>query len=1073
MIHVCISLNAVLLCIITGTLCDYCSETARYSDAAVSPNLKTSKILRVTPAASMRECTSACCDFPDCDVAWMFQGRCYLLSCQREGECEPKTTSAVESHLAFVRRLTSLRSGVRKAFYKGWGELAGSASTGRGGNLEGLFAQDPSLDHPTVAGDDREAPVNDGSLQGPSKDREHGSQDRLAWDPKYNPDVSSVEAGGVGEDSEEVTLAGIHSGIPSDVEFPANGPEKKEWPDGIIKDASDLMAIVPLETVGQEDLRHDSNGTDGGLQEEDVFPSNSSLPKPLSGTAVSENTSFAARMPGAGVPVVIPVSENPLASQSAAAEVTTVSAFAQQPVKELVVSAGANIAVTRSKDSVELNTFVVPAAFEESPYSYQWNLVSHPVDFEGLIMEGQDSQTLKLSQLTDGLYVFRVSVSGEGAYGEATVNVTVKPALNVNQSPIAIAIPEVQEVNLPPMSAFIDGSRSTDDDRIVSFRWEEIDGPLRKQKASGNTTVLHLSNLVTGNYTFRLTVLDSDGLENSTTARVTVTTPADDPPVADAGPNQVVTLPRNNITLNGNHSRDDHVIVNYEWSLSADSKGTVAVMQGLQSPCLQLSAMQEGEYTFQLTVTDSSGQRSSAKVTVHVQPEVNSPPVAIVGPDKELISPVESTTLNGEGSTDDQGIASYHWELISGSNVKIEGKDKAVATVLGLQVGFYQLRLTVTDQQGLNSSKILAISVKEEVNGCPVANGGGNHVLSLPNNSITLDGSRSTDDQAIVSYLWTRDGQSPAAGEVMRGSDHDAMLQLANLVEGKYIFHLTVTDAKGKSDTDSILVKVRPDSRMDDLVELVLHIEVSRLTEQQKETLVRQLAVILGVQDEDIKVQKIQAHSDSSTVLTFYVQGRWPGSVRKGADVVGSLQKRLMGEKVDLLVFKALRIDTVVCSLKCSGHGHCDPFTKRCACHLFWTENPMWHYLYEGESNCEWNILYVILSVILAIVIIGGICWACNCCCKRKRTKVRKKTKYTILDDMDDDDEERMALRPKYGVKHRSTEHNSSLMVSESEFESDQNTLFSRETVEKENCKAGMNGSLKNGGPFHYHPKNR
>lgn len=34
----------------------------------------------------------------------------------------------------------------------------------------------------------------------------------------------------------------------------------------------------------------------------------------------------------------------------------------------------------------------------------------------------------------------------------------------------------------------------------------------------------------------------------------------------------------------------------------------------------------------------------------------------------------------------------------------------------------------------------------------------------LPNNSITLDGSRSTDDQGIVSYLWIRDGQSPAAG---------------------------------------------------------------------------------------------------------------------------------------------------------------------------------------------------------------------------------------------------------------------------------------------------------------------
>lgn len=51
-----------------------------------------------------------------------------------------------------------------------------------------------------------------------------------------------------------------------------------------------------------------------------------------------------------------------------------------------------------------------------------------------------------------------------------------------------------------------------------------------------------------------------------------------------------------------------------------------------------------------------------------------------------------------------------------------------------------------------------------ENNSPPRAQAGGRHVLMLPNNSITLDGSRSTDDRGIVSYLWIRDGQSPAAG---------------------------------------------------------------------------------------------------------------------------------------------------------------------------------------------------------------------------------------------------------------------------------------------------------------------
>lgn len=53
----------------------------------------------------------------------------------------------------------------------------------------------------------------------------------------------------------------------------------------------------------------------------------------------------------------------------------------------------------------------------------------------------------------------------------------------------------------------------------------------------------------------------------------------DYPPVANAGPNQVITLPQNSITLYGNQSTDDHRIVSYEWSLSPSSKGKVVEMQ--------------------------------------------------------------------------------------------------------------------------------------------------------------------------------------------------------------------------------------------------------------------------------------------------------------------------------------------------------------------------------------------------------------------------------------------------------------------------------------------------------------
>lgn len=46
----------------------------------------------------------------------------------------------------------------------------------------------------------------------------------------------------------------------------------------------------------------------------------------------------------------------------------------------------------------------------------------------------------------------------------------------------------------------------------------------------------------------------------------------------------------------------------------------ICALQGVRTPILQLSAMQEGDYTFQLTVTDSAGQQETAQVTVIVQP---------------------------------------------------------------------------------------------------------------------------------------------------------------------------------------------------------------------------------------------------------------------------------------------------------------------------------------------------------------------------------------------------------------------------------------------------------------------
>ncbi|NXB81000.1 K0319 protein, partial [Donacobius atricapilla] len=1062
--------------VVAGSSCEQCREGATYSGAVISPNLETTKIMRVPHALSVSDCIAACCDLSGCDLSWMFERRCYIVNCQHKDSCEPKKIETVKSYLIFV-----LRPSQRPTSLLGFGQVIPGVLHSVGLQNEpseevsslkklSLLGKDPSLEEIPEYSDDYKELEQD-PFQVDIKHEQKDSMDYADWglivadengfntstgDDGDNQEDFAEKKGEAGKvesflnkNSSELTSINEHSTERSSL------PEITPLPGMTFE----RQAAVPLLAQPEDVLQNEAASLSSSSDKPDFSPGVSE--KTQTPTVAPENATEGGIM-------LLPTNTAP----SELVQQFTPLATAAKAVKELTVSAGDNIQVMLPKNEVELNAFAVPPPSTETAYTYEWSLISHPADYSGE-MEHRHSQTLKLSHLSVGLYAFKVTVSGENAFGEGFVNVTVKPAVRINQPPVAVASPKVQEVSLPTTSTFIDGSQSIDDVKIVSYHWEEIKGPLREQKASADTPVLHLSNLVPGNYTFRLTVIDSDGAANSTIASLTVNKPVDYPPIANAGPNQAVTLPQNFITLNGNQSSDDHEIVSYEWSLSPRSKGKVVAMQGVRTPYLQLSAMQEGDYTFQLTVTDSARQRSTAEVTLIVQPENNSPPIAVAGPDKELTFPVESTTLDGSKSQDDQGIVFYHWENISGpSSVQMENDDKAIATVTGLQVGTYHFRLTVKDQQGLSSASVLSITVKEENNSPPRAHAGGKHVLVLPNNSVTLDGSGSADDQGIVSYLWIRDGQSPAAGDVIHGSDHEAVLQLTNLVEGTYIFHLKVTDAKGDSDVDSATVEVRPDPKRSGLVELILQVGVGQLSEQQKDTLVRQLAVLLNVLDSDIKVQKIQAYSDISTAVVFYVQNGHPSTVIKASDVSRTLHMQLLKQKADFLLFKVLRVDTAACLLKCSGHGHCDPITKRCICYQLWMENLIHRYLNDGESNCEWSILYVTVSVFILIVVMVGLAWFCICCCKsRKRTKIRKKTKYTILDNIDE--QERMELRPKYGIKHRSTEHNSSLMVSESEFDSDQDTIFSREKIERENSRTLINGSIRNGVSFNYSSKDR
>lgn len=800
-------------------------------------------------------------------------------------------------------------------------------------------------------------------------------------------------------------------------------------------------STIALIQVSQKNISQITNGSSGTPPA--PSPQNSTINVALDAAASSSNDSDVS---------------TPTAASS------TINTTPTQAVRELVVSAGESVEVTLPLNEVKLYAYVVPTPPNGTNYAFDWRLKTHPKDYSGE-MEGKHSKTLKLSKLTVGLYEFEVTVDGEGAHGEGYVNVTVKPEPRVNKPPVAVVSPKFQEISLPTSSTVIDGSQSTDDDKVVAWHWEEVKGPLREEKVSADTPVLTLTSLVPGNYTFSLTVTDSDGATNSTQATLSVNKAKDYRPVANAGPNQVIQLPRNSITLYGNQSTDDHDSLSYEWSLSPESKDKVVEMQGVRTPILQLSAMQEGDYTFQLTVTDSAGQQDTSQVTVIVQPENNKPPVADAGPEKELTLPMDHTTLYGNKSHDDQKIDTYHWTKTSGPDgVKIENADSAVATVTGLKVGTYEFTLTVTDERKLESSDTVTVIVKEEKDQPPVARVVSSPPISLPVRTTTLDGSQSTDDKGGLSYLWTREDTSPAAGDVLNNSDHQAVLFLGNLVEGKYSFILTVTDSKGQSSKGRGTVEVKPDVRERDLVELVLEVSVSQVSQRQRDMLLRQVGVLLGVLDSDIIVREISSFNEHSTRLVFLVSGGPGRPPLSGRNVALGLRNKLRKQKNDFLIFKARRVDTVICQLNCSGHGECDSFTRRCVCHPFWMENFIRAQFGDAESNCEWSVLYVTIASFMIVVAAATFVWGIVCCCNRRKSKVRRsKSRYKML-EADEQDCLELQLPRAARLKPVPAPTSSALMHSDSDLDSDEGQGGIPWTdQERGQLLRPQNGSLRNG----------
>lgn len=435
--------------------------------------------------------------------------------------------------------------------------------------------------------------------------------------------------------------------------------------------------------------------------------------------------------------------------------------------------------------------------------SYKWTKIAGPAAYQ---FTSPNNKYNTVSGLIEGVYSFRLEVTDDrGGTATDELNVTVLAAPNA--APIADPGASINLV-LPVNSAILDGSGSKDPDgTIISYRWTKVSGPATYSMSGENTSRLSLTGLVEGSYTFNLLVTDDRNASSTAEVIVNVQLSPNQVPVANAGNNMSITLPANSVILDGSASRDpDGLLVSYKWSKT--NGPSEYLISSPNNKSTQVTGLNQGEYDFLLEVTDDRGAKSSSTVKVTVYPEPNKIPVAHAGNDITITLPLNSAVLDGTASYDSDGnITGYNWKRISGpGSYSISSAGAISPQVSNLLEGVSYFQLEVTDNGGAKDTDTIKITVLAVPNKKPLANAGTNISITLPVNSVTLNGTGSSDaDGQIVSYSWLKIS-GPSSFNITNGNT--ALATASGLVQGQYHFELTVKDDDGAISRDTVLVSV-------------------------------------------------------------------------------------------------------------------------------------------------------------------------------------------------------------------------------------------------------------------------
>ncbi len=358
-----------------------------------------------------------------------------------------------------------------------------------------------------------------------------------------------------------------------------------------------------------------------------------------------------------------------------------------------------------------------------------------------------------------------------------------------NLRPVVRFNASVPNQSQPPYGADFDASRSADrDGEIETYTWDFGDG---EPSVTTRSNTIHHDYKLSGTFTVRLKIKDTEGLADSLDQTVTT---ANEAPAASLSVTPEMGKAPLRIIYNARGSRDrDGSIASYD----------IAFGDGQSSNADSGSHeyTRDGVYPVRLIVRDNLGATNTLTRNVTIQtPPV---PVLTVLPDSGAF-PL-SVQLDATDSVDPQG-GQLAYEMIitgqSGQTSQVTYRQPNVTHVFR-RPDTYRIALTTSVVRNGNTLTATTEKTVRAINLAPAANFTSSRDLGNVTFTSTSTEPNAPDDQ-ITNYTWNfGDANSPQSGA-----------NLANVLHtytqsGTYIVELTVADNFGLSSSKKDTLEVR------------------------------------------------------------------------------------------------------------------------------------------------------------------------------------------------------------------------------------------------------------------------